>query len=136
MFQPRPASRRQAVRDVLRETATLINSSGPLESILDAVCARLLRAADASEVTLALAGPRGCTVRWRRTRSSFTASEDVIDDAVARAVLADGIPRLDLNRAYAPLRDDGQVSGAVWMTSRRDVIQTAPLTCPSSRSGA
>ena len=124
-----------AVRDVLRETANLINGSGPLESILDAVCARLLQAADAGEVTLALAGPRGCTVRWRRTRSSFTASEDVVDDAVARAVLADGIPRLDLNRAYAPLRDDGQVSGAVWMTSRRDVYDDDGLALCDAFAG-
>jgi len=83
MFQP-DQLQAYGVRDVLRETANLINGSGPLESILDAVCARLLQAADAGEVTLALAGPRGCTVRWRRTRSSFTASEDVVDDAVAR----------------------------------------------------
>jgi len=96
-----------AVRDVLRETANLINGSGPLESILDAVCARLLQAR-CRRSDLALAGPRGCTVRWRRTRSSFTASEDVVDDAVARAVLADGIPRLDLNRAYARCATTGK----------------------------
>jgi diguanylate cyclase (GGDEF)-like protein len=135
MFQPRPADRRQAVRDVLRETANLINSSGPLESILDAVCARLLRAADASDVTLALAGPHGCTVRWRRTRSNFTACEEVVDDAIARAVLADGTPRLDLNRAYAALRDDGRVSGAVWMTSRRDAYDEDGLALCDAFAG-
>ncbi len=135
MFEPKPAPRRQAVRDVLRETATLINGSGPLETILDAVCARLLRAADAAEVTLALAGTNGCTVRWRRTRSSFMACEEVVDDAVARAVLADGTPRLDLNRAYAPLRDDGRVSGAVWMTSRRDVYDEDGLALCDAFAG-
>jgi diguanylate cyclase (GGDEF)-like protein len=135
MFQPRPDSRRQAVRDVLRETAALINGSGPLETILDGVCSRLLRAADASEVTLALADPQGCTVRWRRTRSSFTACQDVVDDAIARAVLADGVPRLDLNRAYAPLRDDGRVSGAVWMISRRDVYDDDGLALCDAFAG-
>ena len=135
MFQPRPIPRRQAVRDVLRETAALINGSGPLETILDAVCTRLLRAADAAEVTLALAGSHGCTVRWRRTRSSFTACEEVVDDAIARAVLADGTPRLDLNRAYAPLRDDGRVNGAVWMTSRRDVYDDDGLALCDAFAG-
>jgi diguanylate cyclase (GGDEF)-like protein len=123
------------VRDVLRETAALINSSGPLETILDSVCDRLLKAADAAEVTLALAGTRGCVVRWRRTRSGFTATDDVVEDAVARAVLADGLPRLDLNRAYAPLRDDGRVSGAVWMTSRRDVYDDDGLALCDAFAG-
>jgi len=135
MFQPRPDSKRQAVRDVLRETATLINGSGPLETILDAVCTRLLRASDASEVTLALADSQGCTVRWRRSRSSFVACKDVVDDAIARAVLADGVPRIDLNRAYAPLRDDRRVSGAVWMTSRRDVYDEDGLALCEAFAG-
>jgi diguanylate cyclase (GGDEF)-like protein len=135
MFQPRPDPRRQTVRDVLRETAALINGNKPLETILDAVCTRLLKAADASEVTLALADPQGCTVRWRRTRSSFTACKDVVDDAIARAVLADGVPRLDLNRAYAPLRDDGQVSGAVWMISKRDVYDEDGLALCEAFAG-
>ena len=120
---------------MLRETAALINGSGPLETILDAVCSRLLRAADASEVTLALADPQGCTVRWRRTRSSFKACEEVVDDAIARAVLADGVPRLDLNRAYAALRDDGRVSGAVWMISRRDVYDEDGLALCDAFAG-
>jgi diguanylate cyclase (GGDEF)-like protein len=135
MFQPRPDSRRQAVRDVLRETAALINGSGPLETILDSVCSRLLRAADASEVTLALADSHGCTVRWRRTRSNFTACKEVVDDAIARAVLADGVPRIDLNRAYAPMRDDGRVSGAVWMTSKRDVYDEDGLALVDAFAG-
>ena len=135
MFQPRPDSRRGAVREVLRETANLINGNEPLETVLEAVCSRLLRAADAAEVTLALADSRGCTVRWRRSRSSFTACEDVVDDAVARAVLADGIPRVDLNRAYAPLHDDGRVSGAVWMTSRRDVYDEDALALCDAFAG-
>jgi len=135
MFQPRPDSKRQAVRDVLRETATLINGSGPLETILDAVCTRLLRASDASEVTLALADSHGCTVRWRRSRSSFVACKEVVDDAIARAVLADGVPRIDLNRAYAPLRDDRRVSGAVWMTSRRDVYDEDGLALCEAFAG-
>ncbi|MGA2394411.1 MAG: diguanylate cyclase [Candidatus Lustribacter sp.] len=120
---------------MLRETAALINGNKPLETILDAVCTRLLKAADASEVTLALADPQGCTVRWRRTRSSFTACKDVVDDAIARAVLADGVPRLDLNRAYAPLRDDGQVSGAVWMISKRDVYDEDGLALCEAFAG-
>jgi diguanylate cyclase (GGDEF)-like protein len=136
MFQPRPVpARRQAVRDVLRDTATLINSSGPLETTLDAVCGQLLGAADATEVTIALGGTRGCTVRWRRNRSGLVAAEDVVDDAVARAVLADGKPRLDLNRAYAPLRDDGRVSGAVWMTSRHDVYDEDALALIDAFAG-
>jgi diguanylate cyclase (GGDEF)-like protein len=135
MFVPRSESRRQSVRDVLRETAAVINGSGPLETILDAVCTRLLRTADASEVTLALADSRGCTVRWRRSRSSFAACEEVVDDAIARAVLADGVPRLDLNRAYAPLHDDGKVSGAVWMISRRDVYDEDGLALCEAFAG-
>ena len=135
MFQPRPAPRRQAVRDVLRDTAALINGSGPLETILDAVCENLLKAADAQEVTLAIGGSRGCTVRWRRTRQGFSACEEVVDDAVARAVLSDGRPRLDLNRAYAPLRDDGRVSGAVWMTSKRDVYDEDGLALCDAFAG-
>jgi diguanylate cyclase (GGDEF)-like protein len=135
MFQPRPDPRRQAVRDVLKDTAALINSSSPLETILDAVCAQLLRAADAAEVALAIVGSLDCSVRWRRSRSGFTACEDVVDDAVARAVLADGVPRLDVNRAYAPLRDDGRVSGAVWMTSRRDVYDEDGLALIDAFAG-
>jgi len=135
MFQPRPDSRRQAVRDVLRDTAVLINSSGPLETTLNSVCEQLLKAADAAEVTIALGGNRGCTVRWRRTRSGFAACEEVVDDAVARAVLADGKARLDMNRAYAPLRDDGRVSGAVWMTSRRDVYDEDGLALLDAFAG-
>lgn len=135
MFQPRPDPRRQSVRDVLRETATLINDNKPLEAVLDAVCARLLEAADASEVTLALAGAQGATVRWRRTRSGFTACKQVVDDAIARAVLADGVPRLDLNRAYAPLRDDGQVSGAVWMIAKHDVYDEDGLALCEAFAG-
>jgi diguanylate cyclase (GGDEF)-like protein len=135
MFQPRSVPRRQAVRDVLRDTATLINSSGPLETILAAVCENLLKAADAQEVTLAIGGARGCTVRWRRTRQGFSACEEVVDDAIARAVLSDGQPRLDLNRAYAPLRDDGRVSGAVWMTSKRDVYDEDGLALVDAFAG-
>ena len=135
MFQPRPNARRQLVRDVLRDTAALINSSGPLETVLDAVCEQLLETADATEVTVAVASIHGCTVRWRRTRTGFFATEDVVDDAVARAVLADGIPRLDLNRAYAPLRDDGRVSGAVWMTSQRDVYDEDGLALCEAFAG-
>jgi diguanylate cyclase (GGDEF)-like protein len=117
---PRPATQRGAVRDALRETAALINTSAPLETVLAAVCERLLVSADAADVTLALAGAGGCTARWRRTRRGFTACDEVVDDPVARAVLADGSPRLERNRVYAALRDDGRICGAVWVTSRRD----------------
>ena len=54
---------------------------------------------------------------------------------IARAVLADGVPRLDLNRAYAPLRDDGQVSGAVWMISKRDVYDEDGLALCEAFAG-
>ncbi|HEV8022074.1 MAG TPA: diguanylate cyclase, partial [Candidatus Lustribacter sp.] len=120
---------------MLRETATLINRSGPIETTLDAVCSRLLKAAEASEVTLALADSQGCTVRYRRSRASFKACDDVVDDAIARAVLADGVPRLDLNRAYAPLRDDNKISGAVWMTSKRDVYDEDGLALCEAFAG-
>jgi diguanylate cyclase (GGDEF)-like protein len=135
MVQSQSATRRQTVRDVLRETAALINGSGPLETILDAVSLRLLRVADAAEVTLAIAGSDGCAVRWRRTRAGFSACADDVDDPVARAVLADGSPRLDLNRAYAPLRDDGRVSGAVWIRSRREVYDDDGLALCEAFAG-
>jgi diguanylate cyclase (GGDEF)-like protein len=135
MFETQTAARRQTVRDALRETAALINGSGPLETVLDAVCLRLLRVADAAEVTLAIAGSDGCTVRWRRTRAGFTVGNEVVEDPVARAVLADGNPRLELNRAYAPLRDDGRVSGAVWMSSRREVYDDDGLALVEAFAG-
>lgn len=135
MLPAQTAARRQTVRDALRETAALINGSGPLETILDAVCLRLLRVADAAEVTLAVAGANGATVRWRRTRAAFAVCSDAVDDPVARAVLADGHPRLDLNRAYAPLRDDGRVSGAVWMRSRREVYDDDGLALCDAFAG-
>jgi diguanylate cyclase (GGDEF)-like protein len=135
MFQPRPSARRQAVRDILRETAATINGGGPLETILEPVCTQLLRAADASEVMLAVDGDRGFFVRWRRMRSGFAACEELVDDPIARAVLADGVPRLDLNRAYAPLHDEGRVSGALWMTSQRDVYDEDDLALCDAVAG-
>jgi diguanylate cyclase (GGDEF)-like protein len=135
MLPAQTAARRQTVRDALRETAALINGSGPLETILDAVCLRLLRVADAAEVTIAVAGSGTCTVRWRRTRSGFTTGADAVDDPVARAVLADGVPRLELNRAYAPLRDDGRVNGAVWVRSRREVYDDDDLALCEAFAG-
>ncbi len=74
-------------------------------------------------------------MRWRRTRSNFKECQEVVDDAIARAVLADGVPRLDLNRAYAALRDDGRVSGAVWMISRRDVYDEDGLALCDAFAG-
>ena len=135
MFQPRPAPPGRAVRDVLRDTAALINGSAPLESVLGAVCERLLVAADAAEVALALAGPSGYAVRWHRTRRAFKACDEPVDDPVARAVLTDGTPRLDANRVYAPLRDDGRVCGAVWMRSERDVYDDDALALCEAFAG-
>jgi diguanylate cyclase (GGDEF)-like protein len=135
MFRPQPVPARSSVRDALRETAAVINGSGSLEAILDAVCERLLRAASAGEVTIATAGPEGSAIRWRRTRAGFVTCRDTVDDPLARAVLDDGVPQLDRNRAYAPLRDEGRISGAVWMRSERDLYDDDALALCEAFAG-
>jgi len=135
MFQPQPLSPRPSVREALRETAAAINGSGSLEAILDAVCERLLRAAAAAEVTIALAGSDGSSVRWRRTRAGFSTLREAVEDPVARDVLADGVARLDRNRAYAPLRDEGRISGVVWMRSERDLYDDDALALCEAFAG-
>lgn len=135
MFQPQSASSRTSVREALRETAAVINGSGSLEAILDAVCERLLRAGAASEVSIALAGAEDSSVRWRRTRAGFATIREAVEDPVARAVLADGNPRLDRNRAYAPLRDEGRISGVVWMRAEHDLYDDDTLALCEAFSG-
>ena len=135
MFEPGPASRRQSVRDVLRDAAALVNGSGPLETILNAVCERLLGAANAVDVSLAIGGNGEWTVRWRRTRAGFSACSETVDDPIARAVLADGVSRIDLGHAYAALRDDGRVIGAVWIASRTEMYDEDGLALCEAFAG-
>jgi diguanylate cyclase (GGDEF)-like protein len=112
-----PDAQRIAVRHVLRETAALVNGSGPLEPILAAVTERLMLAAHAVDVSIAVGSGGVWQRRWRRTLSGFAACADPVDDALARAVLADGTSLVAGSRAYSALHDDGRVIGAVWMES-------------------
>jgi diguanylate cyclase (GGDEF)-like protein len=112
-----PDVQRIGVRLVLRETAALVNGSGPLGEILDAVSERLMLAAGADRVSIATAGQGGWRVRWRRDRDGFAGVDEAVDDPIARGVLADGTSVVGGAAAYAPLHDDGRVIGAVWMES-------------------
>jgi diguanylate cyclase (GGDEF)-like protein len=112
-----PDAQRIAERHVLRETAALVNGSGPLEAMLDAVTERLMLAAHAGVVTIAVGDPAGWNVRWRRTAAGFTVCEEAVADPIARAVLADGASVVSGTGAYSALFDDGRVIGAVWIAS-------------------
>jgi diguanylate cyclase (GGDEF)-like protein len=112
-----PDAQRIAVRHVLRETAALVNGSGPLEAILAAVTERLMLAAHANDVSIAVGAPGAWLRRWRRTAAGFAVCEDAVDDALARTVLSDGESIVAGQRAYSPLHDDGRVIGAVWIAS-------------------
>jgi len=112
-----PDAQRIAVRHVLRETAALVNGSGPLEPILAAVTERLMLAAHAVDVSIAVGSGGAWLRRWRRTQTGFSVCEDPVDDALARAVLADGTSLVAGSRAYSALHDDGRVIGAVWIQS-------------------
>jgi diguanylate cyclase (GGDEF)-like protein len=135
MFGTQPEKRRIGVRSVLHEAATLVNGSGPLETILAAVCDRLATAAGASEIRIAVGIPRSRSVRWKRTRAGFGACNEPVDDPIARAVLEDGEARLDEARAYAPLIDDGRIIGVLWMISRTDLYDDDALALCDAFAG-
>jgi len=110
-------AQRIAVRHVLRETAALVNGSGPLDAILDAVTDRLILAAHATEVCIAVGAPSAWRIRWRRTAAGFSLADDPVADPLACAVLVGGASMVRHRYAYSALHDDGRTIGALWIVS-------------------
>jgi diguanylate cyclase (GGDEF)-like protein len=110
-------AQRVAVRHVLRETAALVNGSGPLDEMLDAVTDRLILAAHATEVNIAIGAPSAWRTRWRRTLAGFSPCDEPVADPIACAVLVGGASLVSRTHAYAALHDDGRTIGALWITS-------------------
>jgi diguanylate cyclase (GGDEF)-like protein len=110
-------AQRIAVRHVLRETAALVNGNTPLDEMLAAVTERLILAAHASEVSIAIGAPSAWRMRWRRTAAGFHTCDEPVADPIACAVLVGGASLVSRTRAYSALHDDGRTIGAVWIAS-------------------